>query len=488
MKTLKILPTLLALFLVAACGGGGGSGGGGGGPIINPPPPSNGIVRTGMSVGPISSFGSIVVNGIHYDTNGAVITIDGVTGTQADLRVGQVVSVTGELEDGKTAGTATIVTFDDNVEGPISSIDDGTGVIVVLGQTVRVDGNTSFDDSIQPRSIEGLAAGDFIEVSGLVAADGSINATRIEQRAPGGTLEVKGFVSNLDTNGLSFELNGFVVDYSAAQLDNFPAGGIADGQAVEAKGDATGAGGELVATRVEYKGAAIAGNEDDFAEIEGFITRFASATDFDVSGVPVTTGSATAFSGGTAADLGLNVKVEVEGLIDADGAIAARKVDIRLGTAVRITALVDSVDAADDSLVVLGIPVHVDALTRFEDQSDARVEPLTLADLSPGDYVAIRGGERPADSGEVLASILERDKVDTRTELRGFVTAVAAPTITILGVTIETDGSTQFRDVDDSALSQAEFFSRVAAGSLANARGAETADTTILAEEVQLEN
>lgn len=483
MKTPKFLPALVVFFL-AACGGGGGSGGG---PIINPPP-SNGIVRTGMSVGPISSFGSIVVNGIHYDTAGAVITVDGVTATQADLRVGQVVSVTGELEDGKTSGTATTVVFDDNVEGPITSIDDGTGVLVVLGQTIRVDGNTSFDDSIQPRSIEGLAVGDFVEVSGLVAADGSINATRIEQRAPGGTLEVKGIVSGLDTGGGSFELNGLVVDYSAAQLDDFPAGGIADGQAVEAKGDSTGAGGELVATRVEYKGAAIAGDEDDFAEIEGFITRFASEADFDVSGVPVTTGSGTAFSGGTAADLGLNVKVEVEGLIDADGAIAARKVDIRLGTAVRLTALVDSVDAAGDSLVVLGIPVNVDALTRFEDQSDAKVEPLTLADLSAGDYVEIRGGERPAGSGEVLASILERDDIDTRTELQGFVTAVAAPTITVLGVTIETDGATEFRDVDGSALSQAEFFSRVAAGELVKARGAETSGTTILAEEVQLEN
>lgn len=484
MNILKSLPAFLLLAL-AACGGGGGSDGGG--PIINPPP-SNGIVRTGMSVGPIASFGSIVVNGIHYDTAGAVITIDGVAGTQADLRVGQVVSITGELEDGKATGTATEVAFDDNVEGPISSIDDGTGVIVVLGQTVRVDGNTSFDDSIQPRSIEGLAVGDSIEVSGLVMADGSINATRIEQTAPGGTLEVRGLVSNLDTNGQSFELNGLVVDYGAAQLDNFPAGGIADGQPVEAKGDATGAGGELVATRVEYKGAAIAGNEDDFAEIEGFITRFASATDFDVSGVPVTTGAGTTFSGGTAADLGLNVKVEVEGLINADGAIAAGKVDIRLGTAVRITALIDSVDAADESLVVLGIPIHVDVLTRFEDQSDAKVEPLTVSDLSAGDYVEIRGGERPAGSGEVLASILERDKIDTRTELQGFVTAVAAPTITILGVTIETDGSTVYRDVGDSALSQAEFFSRVAAGGLVKARGAETSDTVILAEEVQLED
>ena len=66
MNTLKSLPALLALLALAACGGGGGDGNGG--PIINPPP-SVGIVRTGMAVGPIASFGSVVVNGIHYETD-----------------------------------------------------------------------------------------------------------------------------------------------------------------------------------------------------------------------------------------------------------------------------------------------------------------------------------------------------------------------------------------------------------------------------------
>jgi hypothetical protein len=487
MNILKTLPALLLSLLVAACGGGGGSDDGGGGPIINPPP-SNGIVRTGMSVGPIASFGSVVVNGIHYDTDSAVITMDGEPATQDDLRVGQVVSITAELEDGETRGTASRVDFDDNVEGPIASLDAAAGTLVVLGQTVVVDANTSFDDSIQPRSLDGLAVGDFVEVSGLVMADGSVNATRIEKKAAGGELEVKGVVSDLDTNALTFNLNGLVVDYSAAQLDDFPAGGIADGQAVEAKGASTGAGGELVATRIEFEGATVAGGEDDFAEVEGFVTRFVSATDFDVSGVAVTTNASTTFEGGTAADLALNVKVEVEGLIDADGVVVAREVDIRLGTAVRMTGLVDSVDAANDSLVVLGIPVTVDALTRFEDKSDAGLSPLTLGDLAAGDTVEIRGGERPAGSGTVQAAILEREDAGEDTELQGFVTAVAAPTITILGVTIQTDGSTEFQDADDAPLSQAEFFSRVAEGALVKASGAETGDSTILAEEVELED
>ncbi len=447
----------------------------------------NAAQMTGMSVGPIASFGSVVVNGVHFDTTGATISVNGQPATQDDLRVGQVVRIEAEMEHGATVGTATSVTFDANVEGPIASLDAAAGVLVVLGQTVHVGADTSFDDSIQPRSIAGLAVGDFIEVSGLVMADGSIAATRIEKRAAAGDLEVSGVVSNLDAANHRFTLAALVVDYSAATLDDFPAGQIENGQAVEANGAALNGGGELVASRVEFKGETIEGEAGDFTEVEGFVTRFASAQDFDVAGACVTTGAATVFEGGTAADLALDVKVEVEGQLDGNGCIAAAKVDIRLGTDVRVTAFVDSVDTAASSLVLLGIGVDVDALTRLEDHSDARVEPLAIDDLAAGDCVAIRGAERPAASGRVRASILERENADACTEIRGFVTAAASPTFTILGLVIETDGATEFQDANGVPLSQAEFFGTLAAGALVKARGTEIADTTILAGEVELE-
>ena len=61
--------------LLSACGGGGG-GGGDSGDTTSPPdttPPTGGIGRTGVAVGPIANFGSIVVNGVRYDTDSATI-------------------------------------------------------------------------------------------------------------------------------------------------------------------------------------------------------------------------------------------------------------------------------------------------------------------------------------------------------------------------------------------------------------------------------
>ena len=61
------------------------------------------------------------------------------------------------------------------------------------------------------------------------------------------------------------------------------------------------------------------------------------------------------------------------------------------------------------------------------------------------------------------------------------------PSFTILGVTIETNGATIFRDTADNVISSTEFFGQVAAGSLIKAKGTESSSTVISAEEVEFE-
>ena len=139
-------------------------------------------------------------------------------------------------------------------------------------------------------------------------------------------------------------------------------------------------------------------------EIEGLITRFASATDFAVAGKPVTTNSSTRFENGSAADLALNVKVEAEGQIDANGVLVATKVQFKRQGSARIEARVDSVDRAANKLVVLGIDVTVNANTRIEDKGDQRVANFNVGNITAGDFVEVRGAELPAESNDVVAS------------------------------------------------------------------------------------
>lgn len=474
------LVALAALLTLAACGSGGSENTAG---IDGRGTPTPVAV---VSQGSITGFGSVIVNGVRFETDAASFEIDGVPGSQDDLAVGDVVLIAGTISDDGTTGSASTVTFDDVVEGPVTAINTVASQLTVLGQTVQVGGDTSFDNNISPASLEGISAGDVVEVSGFRLADGTISATRIEAKPAGGEFEITGIVSNL--SGMSLAIAGLTVDFSSALLSNFPNGMVENGQTVEARGTALGVNGELLATRVEFKGGGLGAAAGDRAELEGFITRFASAQDFDVSGIPVTTSGTTVFQGGTAGDLGLNIKVEVDGDINGDGVLVADRVDIRRSNKVRMAALVDSVDAGNGSLVMLGITVQTDNMTRIEDKSAADLRPFTLANLNAGDYVEVRGDEFPAGSDTIAATILERDDINTDTILQGFVESVSDPSYSLLGVSIQTTGATVFRDFDGSTLTSFEFFNRLGVNDLVKAKGTESTATTITATEVSFEN
>lgn len=458
---------------IGGCGGGGGN--------------SNqlgGIEGTGFAFGAITGFGSVIVNGVEFSTTGTTFNIDGRAGTQADLRVGQVVAVVGPINANGTTGTATSVSFDDSVEGPIDSVDVPSGLLVVLGQTVRIDGGTAFDDGVAICRLEALLPGQAVEVSGFRDTTGVVRATRIECKAAGGEFEVTGTVAALDTNQRRFQVGGLTVDYSQAQLQNFPGGQPVNGQTVEVKGTAVNAG-VLTATRVEFKSPTLPVNNGDRVELEGLITRFASAADFDVAGQRVATTAATRFEDCPAPfNPPLNTKVEVEGTLN-NGVINAEKVECRIGTDLRVSAAVDAISVATNTLTVLGISITVSAATRFEDKSDADLSPFRLSDLRVGDFVEVRGGPG-ATPNSIDAALLERDEPENRVELRGIAENVAQPDFQILGVTVRTDGGTEFQDEADNTISSATFFA-AAPNRLVSVDGA-AANGGIDADEAELED
>ena len=468
---------LMSAMILISCGGGGSD-------------QLAGIDRLGVSSGSVSGFGSIFVNGVEYETDpGTEFEIDDAGGSEDDLDVGDVVTVEWSSSDGKTY-RAERVSYDDTLEGPIASIDAVSGTLVVLGQAVLVDASTSFDAGIVPASVAGLAVGQFVEISGFIDGDGNIRASRIERVTAGSDeLEVRGVIEGLDTLNETFVISGLTVDYSG--VVDPPV--LENGDFVEAEGGSTGANGELLATALELEDEGLSGGEaGEEAEIEGFVTRYVSATDFDVAGVPVTTDSGTDYEGGSAADLALNVKIEVDGKLNASGVLVAEEVSFRDGGGsgdevdVEIAATVDSVSASAGTLLVLGITVTVDEFTRIEDQSDAEERPFGLANLRGGDAVEIRGVAQ--DDGSVRATQLEREDPLDRDRLRGAVDSVGSQSLVILGVTVDTDGNTVYRDSDDNSIAASAFFAAVSIGSEVKASGSETGATSLLAGELELED
>jgi Domain of unknown function (DUF5666) len=111
-------------------------------------------------------------------------------------------------------------------------------------------------------------------------------------------------------------------------IEGFPDGEPRNGDDVLVVGGSLAPSGTLLAQTLERRAAEIEEREGEEVEIEGLITRFVSAQDFDVSGVTVTTTPATQFEHGSAASLTLNLKVHVKGPVNAAQQVEAREVEI----------------------------------------------------------------------------------------------------------------------------------------------------------------
>lgn len=223
-----------ALAVVVACGGGTDSGSG----------------APAVSYGPISGFGSIIVNGVHYDVVTSTVTEDGSTRPDDDsdehrgLKLGMVVKVEGD-HDGDGHGSAFDVEYRNNLIGP--AVVNG-GTLTALGQIVNVTSTTvvanesgTATENLNTTTVAdalALISGKVIEVSGLVAADGAIDATRIEMKPQGwtGAYEIKGTVAGLAAG--TFQINGLTVAYSANSLDLEHGATLANGQFVEVRAGA----------------------------------------------------------------------------------------------------------------------------------------------------------------------------------------------------------------------------------------------------------
>ncbi|WP_405233930.1 DUF5666 domain-containing protein [Lentisalinibacter salinarum] len=408
-----------------------------------------------VTKGEITGFGSVIVNGVRYDTGSAEIVIDGEPGTEAGLSVGAVVTLRGERVPGADTGNAIRIEFDDSVEGPVDAVDAGAGTAVVLGRTVHVSIDTLFEGNGAGGGLDGLAAGDAVEVSGFDRADGSVEATLIRLKAEPDRLELSGVAAQVDTAAQRLRIGGALVDYGSAMLDGFPDGAPANGDRVEARGSERAADGTLIAETLSYRQQGVdAAAEGEEAKIEGLITRFASAADFDVDGQPVATDDATVFEGGNASMLGPDVRVEVEGTVTGTGAILAERVRLESPSQARLDGTVDDVDVDAGTLTAAGVTVLTDAKTGFRDASSQRQRPFSLGDIGTGDRVEAAGTE----SGDaLLARSVTRTDADAGVVLRARARDVAQPRFVLLGVTVVTDATTEF-EADGQPSDAAAFY------------------------------
>ena len=462
-KQITALITAVLALTFAGCGGSGSDS-----PAAAVPPPTTTDI---VSVGTISGFGSVIANGVRYDTASCTVTVDDAPGTLSDLRIGMVVSIHGTVDDTSGAASASNIRFVDDAEGIIASIDRVNNSFVVLGRTVLVDEMTVFDNA----TFDTLEVGNLVQVSGLWRTQERVQATHIERKAnahaAGMEIEVKGEINGLNTSLQRFNIGAQPCDYSAAKLER-GCEALADGLYVEVSSNSSLINGDLLVDRIKARDrdqdrARLCDSDCDF-DLEGYVTRFASPTDFDVDDFAVSTTDSTVYVHGTVDNLVIDAKVAVEGTLDANGLLVAETIVFRLPSLVQIESDVEFIDASNGSFVLLGITVATNDFTVFRDDSDIDIREFGLDDLAVGDRAKIRAY---VDGDTLVATLLERDDADEAITLKALVEAVAQPTLTLLGITVTSDQNTVFQNQATDIIDADSFFALVTTDNVVKAKG-----------------
>lgn len=399
----SLLSVLVTSFLLSSCGGSSLS------------LSEGGIGGSGFSVGKITAFGSIWVNGVRYDVSQANFTRDGtaVIG-QDEYRIGETVKIGGTVNADGVSGIATSVDFKNAIEGTVAASSNDGVSILVMGQLVFTDTLTTFYGFSM---LTDLQYDNVVEVSGNYDANGILKATSITLKQssflPGeSVLEVKGTISNIDLSAKTFILDQLQIDYSVATLD-LPSAVPLDGQYVEVKSLQALQGNILIASKVELEDESYQFSEGEEVELEGLVTSFIDNNHFSVNGQAVLTNINTEFEHGTAADIILNALIEVEGEVDINGILIAEEVSLKQSSstnAIELEGFITALNETNKALVVNEITVLVDSSASIKDEiSDSEIS-IQFIDLQVNDFIEVKGTQLSED--RVLALKIERELPD----------------------------------------------------------------------------
>ena len=367
---------------------------------------ANGSITT---VGTVTGFGSVYVNGVKYETDSSSYRVDDDDAfDDSALAIGMKVKVKGTVNADGVTGTATSIEYDDDLEGPVAALNEdvalGTKTFEVFGIPVKAtDGETIFDDGM---TYADLANGDVVEISGYY--DGShLVATYIEpQSALDDQFEAKGTVSNL-VAGTSFDLTAYgatiAVDISGAVT---PAG-LADGVFVEVKG--TWDGNTFSALEIEIDDEDYLDEDDDDVELKGLLAH--DGTGYVVNGVPLLVLEDVEIEDTdlALADL-IGMQVEVEGFMQ-DGVLVVQEIgyedgDIEIeggfgavtGTLKEGTVTIDFGNAGTVTVnSTNGTMIHDDGVA------------MNLADLNSTTCPKLEADAYRDDQGMLIATVIECD-------------------------------------------------------------------------------
>jgi hypothetical protein len=244
MSHTRFRPKLLAMLMAAAgvlsaCGGGGGS-------TATP-------TAAALSSGTISGLGSIIVNGVRYETVGSQVldADDGNTAITTPLRIGMTVSVE---QSGTDSVTLRPIAGKILVQSGIKGVANYTGsTLTVAGMPVTTNTTTILLDTTGAVTSLASLNTQSVEVYGLPQADGSFLATLVEAETGLVNVQVVGTVQSMDTTTKTLVLGTTAAPITVSYASITPPSGLATGSVIVVKAATSATANTYAATSMQIR-------------------------------------------------------------------------------------------------------------------------------------------------------------------------------------------------------------------------------------------
>jgi hypothetical protein len=382
-----------------------------------------------------------------------------------------VVKVQGSVNaDGRT-GSASNISYDDEVEGLVEDLATDAGdpsikTFTVMNTTVRVDQNsTNFDGEDDAAfSFETILNGDNVEISGEYDGDILVASYVEKQDSADDDFEAKGTVTEYnDADQFVLLLkNGNTLDVTLAAGAEIPSAGIANDQYVEVEGtipDPLSFPDALLAIKVELEDDDHFGDDDDDdVEIKGMLSYNADTEIWSVRDVTIAFGDGTEYkpanleesiADGTVAGFTVEVEghylnevLQVDEIELEDDEFEGDELEFKADAVVlKSTGPRDGTIQLSFGLAVGTVDVVVNSDTMFRD--DEAMDHFDLDSIMDGAKVEVEAGW--ADDGSITAKSLHLED-DRAYELKGPLDAIDGVSLTVLNVIFSVNEDTFFEN------------------------------------------
>ena len=335
-KTQIWIAVMASAGLLSGCGGGGSSST----PAsATAPAPAVPIVSASYLpvAGMVSGLGSVVVNGVRYETIGAnVVDADDKRVINSPIGIGMVVSLQASTANSAAASS---IQIQRGIKGSTANVNAALNTLTVAGLPVTADAATLIIRANGTVGNFSELANNSVEVYGLPQADASFKATRIEIESSPSFVQLSGVISQLNTTNATFALGSGANFVTVSYGTSTPATGLANGVVVSVHTNTSLSASQYAATQIylrassaslfnEYvtKYTGTSGLRNEANELYGMVSglsNLATGCVLQVQGLPVSVASSILCNSIQNGDY-----VEVKGLL-TNGSFAAYRIEFR---------------------------------------------------------------------------------------------------------------------------------------------------------------